>query len=86
MTKPTMTQTPQEETTGDHFQARVDGQVQHRVGDGQLEFIPVGVTVSVVPAIATMVVSWVEDGQPQNSVLAKDEFERYEESGALVRV
>ena len=67
------------------FTVRVLGDVQHRIGDGALETIPVGKTVEVSEAIATMVLSWEEEGNRINAVLAKQEFEHYIESGALSR-
>ena len=59
------------------FQARIKGRVQHRVGDGALEDIPVGLTVDVATAIASLVLSWESEGQPITVTLAKDEFELY---------
>ena len=67
----------------EHFQARIQGRVQHRVGDGALEDIPVGQTVQVDTAIASMVVSWESEGQPVTVTLAKDEFELYVSNGAI---
>ena len=67
----------------EHFQARIVGLVQHRVGDGALEAIPVGQTVQVDTAIASMVVSWESEGQPVTVTLAKDEFELYASQGAI---
>lgn len=66
-----------------HFQARILGRVQHRVGDGALEDIPVGQTVQVDKALASMVVSWESQGQPVTVTLAKDEFEFYVAQGAI---
>ena len=48
----------------EHFQARILGHVQHRVGDGALEDIPVGQMVEVDTALASLVVSWESEGQP----------------------
>ena len=67
------------------FTVRVVGDVQHRIGDGVLETIPVGQTAEVTEAIATMVLSWEEDGHRMNAILAKQEFEHYIENGALSR-
>ena len=68
-----------------HFQARVLGKVQHRVGDGPLEEIPEGTTMKVDTAIASYVLSWTNtaDQQPETAYLAKREFELYVETGAL---
>ena len=52
----------------EHFQAKIQGKVQHRVGDGALEVIPVGLQVQVDVAIASMVVSWVSEGQPVTDI------------------
>ncbi|WP_159917018.1 hypothetical protein [Pantoea sp. 18069] len=67
----------------EHFQARIQGHVQHRVGDGALEDIPVGQTVQVDTAIASMVLSWESEGQPVTVTLAKEEFELYVSNGAI---
>lgn len=67
----------------EHFQARICGRVQHRVGDGQIEDIPQGLAVQVATAMASMVLSWESDGQPVNVTVAKDEFEYYVANGAI---
>ncbi|MDR0214873.1 MAG: hypothetical protein LBJ15_12800 [Comamonas sp.] len=69
----------------EHFEARVTGKVEHRVGDGPSEEIPVGTAMKVDTAIASYVLSWVdpEDQQPETAYLAKREFEHYVEVGAL---
>ena len=67
----------------DKFEARVVGHVQHRVGDGALEDIPVGQKVTVDMAIASMVVSWVSEGQPVTVTLAREEFLQYVDTGAI---
>lgn len=66
-----------------HFQARISGRVQHRVGDGQVEDVPVGLTVQVSTAMASMVLSWMSEGQPVTVTVAKDEFEYYVANGAI---
>lgn len=65
------------------FQARIKGHVQHRVGDGPLEDIPVGQTVDVATAIASLVLSWESEGQPITVTLAKEEFELYVSQGDI---
>lgn len=67
----------------EHFQAIIRGRVQHRVGDGALEDIPVGQTVKVDTAIASLVVSWESEGQPVTVTLAKEEFELYVNNGDI---
>ena len=69
----------------EHFAARVTGKVEHRVGDGPSEQIPMGIEMKVDTAIASYVLSWVdpEDQQPETASLAKREFEHYVEVGAL---
>lgn len=67
----------------EHFKARIDGRVQHRVGDGALEDIPVGLEVQVDVAMASMVVSWVSEGQPVTVTLAREEFLFYVDEGAI---
>ena len=74
---PTNTEMPE------HFKARILGKVQHRVGDGQLEDIPVGQEVLVDVAIASMVVSWVSEGQPVTVTLAREEFLFYVDEGSI---
>ena len=68
-----------------HFKAVVQGKVQHRVGDGPLEDMPVGVEVQVDTAIASYVLSWSDpsDNQPEIVTLAKREFEHYVDNGDL---
>ena len=53
----------------EHFAARVTGKVEHRVGDGPSEQIPMGIEMKVDTAIASYVLSWVdpEDQQPERS-------------------
>ena len=70
----------------EHFQARIQGKVQHRVGDGPLEAIPVGQEVKVDMAIASMVLSWTSEGQPVTVSLARDEFMHYVDEGSIVIV
>lgn len=65
------------------FQATIRGRVQHRVGDGPLEDIPVGQTVDVATAIASLVLSWESEGQPITVTLAKDEFDLYVSQGDI---
>lgn len=65
------------------FQACICGHVQHRVGDGPLADIPLGLTVQVGTAIGSMVLSWESEGQPVTVTLAKDEFELYVANGAI---
>lgn len=69
----------------EHFQARVAGKVEHRVGDGPSEVIPVGTSMQVDTAIASYVLSWIDpkDLQPETAYLAKREFEHYVDVGAL---
>ena len=65
------------------FQAHIKGHVQHRVGDGPLEDIPVGQHVEVATAIASLVLSWESEGQPITVTLAKDEFDLYVSQGDI---
>ena len=69
----------------EHFEARVTGKVEHRVGDGPSEEIPVGTSMKVDTAIASYVLSWLDpnDQQPETAYLAKREIEHYVEVGAL---
>ena len=67
----------------EHFKALIRGHVQHRVGDGALEDIPVGQEVEVATAIASLVLSWESEGQPVTVTLAKEEFELYVSQGAI---
>ncbi|MPN18390.1 hypothetical protein SDC9_165750 [bioreactor metagenome] len=68
----------------EHFKARVAGKVQHRVGDGPLEDMPVGTDVQVDTAIASYVLSWVDaENHPLLITLAKREFEHYVDSGDI---
>ena len=69
-----------------HFRACITGEVQHRGGDGPLELIPMGQVIDVVPAIASMVVSWQSDGQPVNGILSNPEFAHYLATGAIAIV
>lgn len=66
-----------------NFRARIVGLVQHRVGDGPLESIPKGQEVNVELALASMVVSWISDGQPVTVTLAREEFLEYVDIGAI---
>ena len=63
------------------FEATVTGNVQHRVGDGQLEDIPRGTRVQVATAIGSYVLSWTQEDQPITVSLAKREFELYVDTG-----
>ena len=67
----------------EHFKARIDGKVQHRVGDGVLETIPVGQEVQVDVAIASMVLSWTSEGQPVTVTVAREEFLLYVDEGSI---
>lgn len=67
----------------EHFQAVIRGRVQHRVGDGALEDIPVGQKVDVATAIASLVLSWESEGQPVTVTLAKEEFDLYVSQGDI---
>lgn len=78
--------TPESSMTAlpEHFKARIDGKVQHRVGDGPLEDLPIGQEVQVDVAIASMVLSWYSDGQPITTTLAREEFLLYVDEGKIV--
>ena len=83
---PTKAQTATENSSTDlpkHFTARIDGKVQHRVGDGPLEDLPIGQEVQVDVAIASMVVSWRSEGQPITTTLAREEFLLYVDDGSI---
>lgn len=67
----------------ERFQAKIVGRVQHRVGDGVLDDIPLGQEVRVDLAMASMVVSWVSEGQPVTVTLARDEFLHYVDEGDI---
>ncbi|QIL83446.1 hypothetical protein G7047_28485 [Diaphorobacter sp. HDW4A] len=69
----------------EHFKAIVQGRVQHRVGDGPLEEMPVGTEVQVDTALASYVLSWNQpgDGHSEIVTLAKREFELYVDNGDL---
>ena len=67
----------------EHFKARILGKVQHRVGDGPTADIPVGLEVQVDVALASMVVSWVSEGQPVTVTVAREEFLFYVDEGAI---
>lgn len=67
----------------EHFKAHIQGKVQHRVGDGALEDIPLGLDVQVDVAIASMVLSWVSEGQPVTVTLAREEFLFYVDEGSI---
>jgi hypothetical protein len=75
--------TPVNTELPEHFQARIQGKVQHRVGDGPLADLPVGQEVQVDVAIASMVVSWVSEGQPVTVTLAREEFLFYVDEGSI---
>lgn len=77
--------TPESSMTAlpEHFKARIDGKVQHRVGDGPLEDLPIGQEVQVDVAIASMVLSWYSDGQPITTTLAREEFLLYVDEGKI---
>lgn len=66
-----------------HFQAKIQGKVQHRAGDGALEEMPIGQLVQVDVAIASMVLSWVSEGQPVTATLAREEFLHYVDEGSI---
>ena len=81
----TATQTPATSTElPQHFQARIEGRVQHRVGDGPTADIPVGQEVQVDVAIASMVLSWRSEGQPVTVTVAREEFLFYVDEGSIV--
>lgn len=67
----------------DRFKIKVLGRVQHRLGDGVTEDIPVGTEAQVEVAIASMVLSWVSEGQPVNVTVAREEFMQYVDTGAI---
>lgn len=66
-----------------YFKARIQGKVQHRVGDGMTEIIPEGLEVQVDVALASMVLSWVSEGQPVTVTVAREEFMFYVDMGAI---
>ena len=68
----------------DNFKARVVGEVQHRIGDGQLETLPTNQDVEVATAIASFVLSWVSDDQPVTITLSKPDFEYHVDNGNIV--
>lgn len=68
----------------DRFKARVEGKMHHRVGDGPLEALPVGIEVQVDMAIASMVVSWLSEGHPVTVTVAREEFFYYMDEGSIV--
>lgn len=65
------------------FQARITDKVLHRVGDGMVEEIPMGIEVRVDMAMASMVLSWTSEGQPVNVTVAREEFMHYVDTGAI---
>ena len=79
----TVEQSQPETALPGHFKARIVGKVQHRVGDGPLADIPLGQDVQVDVALASMVVSWVSEGQPVTVTLARDEFLFYVDEGCI---
>ncbi len=82
---PTAIQTPAISTAlPERFMARIEGRVQHRVGDGPTDDIPVGLEVQVDVAIASMVLSWLSEGQPVTVTVARDEFLFYVDEGSIV--
>lgn len=66
-----------------HFKARIQGKVEHRVGDGMTDIIPEGLDVQVDMALASMVLSWVSEGQPVTVTVARHEFFHYLEIGSI---
>ncbi|WP_312565682.1 hypothetical protein [Comamonas sp.] len=81
----TATYTPAASTAlPERFKARIEGRVQHRVGDGPTEDIPVGQEVQVDVAIASMVLSWLSEGQPVTVTVAREEFLFYVDEGCIV--
>ena len=71
-------------TYPENFKARVVGEVQHRIGDGQLETIPAPLDVEVGTAIASFVLSWTSEGQPITVTLSKPDFEYHVDNGNIV--
>ena len=69
---------------GHEFKARVAGEVKYRDGDGPLIELPQGQLIDVAPAIASMAVSWTEGEETRIASLAKEEFERYVQTGDIV--
>lgn len=67
----------------EHFKIKIVGKVQHRVGDGVTEAIPLGQEAQVDVAMASMVVSWVSEGQPVTVTVAREEFLFYVDEGAI---
>lgn len=67
----------------EHFKARIDGKVQHRVGDGPLADLPIGQEVQVDIALASMVLSWRSEGQPITVTIAREEFLLYVDEGNI---
>ena len=70
----------------ENFQARILGKMHHRVGDGPLEALPIGIDVQVDVAIASMVVSWVSEGQPVTVTVAREEFFYYMDEGSIALI
>lgn len=70
---------------GRSYQVRITGKVQYRIGDGQLQTIPVGQQVEVENAIASMALTWTDpdSGEPISAGIAKSEFEFYVAEGAI---
>nr|WP_246254361.1 hypothetical protein [Comamonas jiangduensis] len=54
------------------------------MGDGPTDDIPVGLEVQVDVAIASMVLSWLSEGQPVTVTVARDEFLFYVDEGSIV--
>lgn len=82
----TRSQTATENSSTDlpeHFAIRIDGKVQHRVGDGPIDDLPIGQEMQVDVAIASMVLSWVSEGQPITVTVAREEFLLYVDEGRI---
>ena len=79
-----MTQATPQDTSATPFRVRLAQDVQHRIGDGMPETITAGHEVEVTEAIASMVLSWQENGQGLTAVLDKGEFQHYLDTGAIV--
>lgn len=85
----TRSQTATENSSTDlpeHFMIRIEGKVQHRVGDGPVDDLPIGQEMKVDVAIASMVLSWVSDGQPITVSVAREEFLLYVDEGSIAVV
>lgn len=85
----TKAQTATENSSTDlpsHFKIRINDKVQHRVGDGVAEDLPIGQEMQVDVAIASMVLSWESEGQPITVTLAREEFLLYVDEGSIAIV